>query len=1012
MTMLTAAACQAKTSSVIYSREKRAHLRRNVERYEWASKRRDAVVKAAEAACAFEDEYLWSLVPGHKTPRGLHVSKEWGCPKCGKVMLQHGNYGWLRNVHQAPWKLTCPNCKEVFPKNDFAAYYRSGLDERGLFDPERADRKLLFNTEHPNPADPLHQYGVDDGFGYKDEQGHVFRFVGFCGYWALWREIISLTNSLADGYLFTEDPRYARKAAILLDRIADVYPELDFDWWADRGFHQYRSIGGKVADNIWENGIAADFIQAYDKVYDGMEQPELVAFLAAKADRFGRQGQKRTVADIRRNIEDGILREIVKEVQAGEVRGNFGMRQQTVAIAAVVLDEEPTSRQWIEWLFQPEANSGLHQPSSGGDIHQVLYGLVDKDGMGGEAAPGYSLIWLNSLRVVANILADYPRPLPPAVNLAALPKFRQMYSAAPQLTCLGRFTPHIGDSGKTGSPGVVGVSTEMALEAFARWNDPAFAQLAWQLNGGKAEGLHGGIFDAEPEAIAARVAAAVQEAGARAPAPVNMNGYGLTVLKSGRGEHERNLWLYFGRNIGHGHRDTLNFGLFSHGMSVVSDLGYPEYTGFWPKRQGWTQNTISHNTVVVDRAKQGPSWVARQRFVHFGQEGLQAVETESPKVYPQCSLYRRTLALIDTSPEHSYVVDIFRVRGGSDHRLSFHAAEGSVTTEGLQLTAQAEGTYAGPEVPFGKYYDGPESSRYMGSGFQYLEKVRRDPAPQGPIAAEWSLVDTWKVAKQRDDVRLRYRLLNPQGEVALATGYPPLNNTNNPRSLEYLVAARTGAEGEELESVFVSVIDTFAGASPVVSARLLPVTLADGQPLPDTVTATAVEIRLTEGRTDLLVSSTNPELPLRVDGRLQFQGRLGMVRLVDGKPVRAELVDGPQLALGEAELRNPQWPLRGTVVEFDRDDRERHRLVVRCERPLPEGEALAGRWIFVENDGERDAAYEIQSVAADAQGQTVDVGSAGFIRGYADPANPEKGFVYDIAPGQPCNVITSVSRTW
>ena len=39
----------------------------------------------------------------------------------------------------------------------------------GLFEPVRADRKLLFNVDHPDPNDPLHSYGVDDGTGFGFE---------------------------------------------------------------------------------------------------------------------------------------------------------------------------------------------------------------------------------------------------------------------------------------------------------------------------------------------------------------------------------------------------------------------------------------------------------------------------------------------------------------------------------------------------------------------------------------------------------------------------------------------------------------------------------------------------------------------------------------------------------------------------------------------------------------------------------------------------------------------------
>ena len=70
------------------------------------------------------------------------------------------------------YKVTCPHCNHDFPSNDFGAYYASGLDERGYFHEELADKSLLVNTTFSDkPAD----WGVDDGHGWltgdKDSGG-------------------------------------------------------------------------------------------------------------------------------------------------------------------------------------------------------------------------------------------------------------------------------------------------------------------------------------------------------------------------------------------------------------------------------------------------------------------------------------------------------------------------------------------------------------------------------------------------------------------------------------------------------------------------------------------------------------------------------------------------------------------------------------------------------------------------------------------------------------------------
>jgi len=118
----------------------------------------------------------------------------------------------------------CPHCRELFPKNDFEKFYRSGLDERNVFDPNRADRSLLFNAEHPDPADPLHKFAVDDGEGYVDGEKR-WRFIGAYLIYGQWKKaIVDGIISLSAAYAVTGDKAYAHRAGVLFDRVADLYP--------------------------------------------------------------------------------------------------------------------------------------------------------------------------------------------------------------------------------------------------------------------------------------------------------------------------------------------------------------------------------------------------------------------------------------------------------------------------------------------------------------------------------------------------------------------------------------------------------------------------------------------------------------------------------------------------------------------------------------------------------------------------------------------------------------------
>ncbi|HEX71987.1 MAG TPA: hypothetical protein ENN65_01565, partial [Candidatus Hydrogenedentes bacterium] len=170
----TPPAALTKTKSSLYPEAVRARVRANVAGRAWAGAVRDDLVKAARPWREMSDDALWALIFGPTIERSWMVWSNGHCPACGQDVPM---YTWKIAAMERPWKVQCPHCSEIFPKNDFAAYYQSGLDAQGIFRPENADRSLLFNTEHPDAEDPLRLFGVDDGSGYV-EGGKRWRFIG------------------------------------------------------------------------------------------------------------------------------------------------------------------------------------------------------------------------------------------------------------------------------------------------------------------------------------------------------------------------------------------------------------------------------------------------------------------------------------------------------------------------------------------------------------------------------------------------------------------------------------------------------------------------------------------------------------------------------------------------------------------------------------------------------------------------------------------------------------------
>ncbi len=975
------------------------NARRNVTRFDWAADRRDTAVAKAARWVRLDDDDLWTMVTGQMIGRSTNASVEKGCPKCGQEIYRFGGQFDV-DVLADPWKIRCPSCNGRFPTNDFQAYYRSGIAEDGLFDPERADRTLLFNSSHPDPKDTKHMFAVDDGTGWTDEDGESFKLVGVYAHYGIWSEISSACQTLREAFLLTGEGIYAHKAGVLLARIADVYPEMDWSFWAQHGFFNSDGLSGRgrIFGRIWEPGLLKAFAECFDLVRTAWKDDDpLFRFLRAKQLRH-RLVEQDTEDALCTHFETHVLREGVEAILQGDIHHNEPGDQATMALLAVALNDD-CSDDRLDWIFQEGFLMG--RKPTGGHIPLLFAREIDRDGVGSEGAPGYSLGWLRwplGMRSLEMILRS--RPSYSRHRIPDFARYRQMYLAFMRVTALNRFVPSIGDSGSTGSPGLGGLDLEQCLYGFEMFGDPELAQAAFHLAEGDLSKIHGEITDPDPEAIRVRIAETVDRDGPLRLASDVMTGYGLALLRDGQGEFERTLWLYYGRNKGHGHADRLNLGLYGFGLDLLPDLGYPEHARVWPKRSGWTNHTVSHNTVLVDRSPQRGTYSGKVDFVGLS-ENVKAVSVSSPDVYPQCRSYGRCSVLVRISEEDFYVADLFRVSGGRSHHFLFHAAEGRVETAGMDLQRQAQGTYAGGDVGFGEFYDGSvvDLNGYRGSGFQYLYDVRRCPAPDPVVSVDWRVKDTWKVGPRSSaagepmmtDVHLRWSLFNPPGEVALCHGDPPQNKPGNPRRLTYGVAAHEGGDG--LDSSFLSLIDAYKGVRVVQFAEEVEVSGA----------ARSLRVHLPGGRVDTLIFGDGVS-SVEVDGRIMFDGRLGVFSEVNGAARWAVLVGGTVLGTRERSIRKPSAAWRGRV-----DACEPGRVLTSAEPP---GDSLNGGFISIRNDNERDSTYRIRDIRRE-KGQTlIDLGNVDFVRGMVDEMDYSKGFVYDFDVGAQFRVVRTCEAGW
>jgi len=1079
---------RGKSEASYMTAEKAAAARENAQKYDWAKSTAETYARKADVYVDKIDQ-LWDLVISEGLPRShsVGVSGDPDLKKCRycntNLQEEYGTYPWLQNPLNRPWQIQCPECKRLFPSNDFGSFYKLGLNEYGEFDRMRAlnahrelygdksvtepgvehsaqwkayygygnPKGFLYNKLYQEIGDKdengnykvktintgkglregetVDTWGVDDGDGYvpshsdgtpytyengvQERHPYIAEYL-FRGLWHGSGVVAAAISNCANAYFYTGDVKYGRVAAILIDRLADFYPQYDTRLHAGKvSVTTGGGYDGKLVGKIWDTSVTSSFIVSYDKVFDMYEDEYVLDYIAQKSKQYKMRYAKETPSQIRTSIEDGLLRASFEGIKAGLIKGNDGMHERTNATVAVVLDSQPETDEWLDYL------------NSTGGFQAHLVDTIDNDGQAQEASY-YNVLQLDALRTINEIFESNDKYF--YRNFANHPKYIKMHYANILLMST-YYTPQMGDSGSTADK-EHWVKTAEALSGWKLTGDPIFAQVLYLLNGNKAEGLNYGITEADPERLEKEVEDVIDEHGTLNLASEMMPHFGFAMLRYGvdntggvgatAQDTRRDVWMNYSSNSwsrgSHGHIDSLNLGMTAYGLNLLPDLGYPAYTNTSEAKQ-WTTATISHNTVVVNGESQAYASEPRGEAYHFDDDGtVSLMDVEASYVYKATDSYRRSVVNVKVDDENAYTVDFFRVLGGNEHLYSFHVQGDEVNeTAGLDFTVVEDengnyisgsqldengnykGTYVGRDAKYvkntvtgavrapvkgevlgenevlldvepGQDPYSPSSTFYttvFPRGYTWFDHIDRDTTPEDKFEVDFAIKDFKKALKVKKDISLRFTMLNASNvakganiSATIANGYPPPKEENKEiPALKYLLVK---SEGNNLDTVFTSVIEPYCDKRYLESSDELPMQVVGDVPEKAGDAHRAVKVKHVDGRVDYILWSTNNKVTYEItleDGTpLSFRGFVGVYTVQNGRCTYQFLNDGDILG----ETKGVQGAIEGTVKSFTKvTDPEgiefpfENEIVITLNSPREYTEkelaSLKNKYIYVDN---------------------------------------------------------------
>ena len=333
-----------------------------------------------------------------EVPRAFDVNR-YGCPVCGDGIKKHGMYAWIVDLKK-PFKLQCPECKNIFPDNDYAAFLKTG------------DRSKLTGKI------------VDDGRGYRKpgEKGKYW-FVAYYHHWSF--NNYNMIAPLQAAYERTGNPEFARRLLARLDRYAEYYPRYDYNKQSRYAEEVAPTYNGRILNAIWETGVSRKFAVAYLAMKPFLQ----------KGDAELEKVTGKTCKEIMQNIENNMFRVMANDIMTenGKNWGNFGMHQMALLEIAAVL-QDPAMVRWVTDFRK--ARTWFSTP-----LDYAIYCNFFGDGAPSES-PAYNHYWLNDLKKMFAALRPFGVDEEKRHPFAA-----RILRYEDKLRVCGKFTPSSGDSG-------------------------------------------------------------------------------------------------------------------------------------------------------------------------------------------------------------------------------------------------------------------------------------------------------------------------------------------------------------------------------------------------------------------------------------------------------------------------------------------------------------------------------------------------------------------------------------
>jgi hypothetical protein len=880
--------------------------RQKAESTDWGRDMKREMLKIADYWAAKSDDELFELVPVGN-PRALSVGQFYGDPLTGgkrtayQVCLERPYQFY--NPHTRSWwyngiMIKNPESGETIVFRDEGGGFPApdGFPNPGVRYMYAASYRLfILSMLMGNPyCSVLEDRSVCPETTGQDNAGAI--------------------NNLAYAYLLTGDKTYARKALILLGRIAELVPYMNGNHFS--GYYDSVQIAEPTTT---ESHWLSNYFEAADLLFEvGFElEEELGEFFASKPD-----------AENRGRTEPFTVRKAIQEM-----------------IPCIIYSAEIERRRTADWSLRwiyleiiiasyMESGKLMHSTLHEGDycLQAKVRNNFFRDGRYTYDSAFYVQMICEQVSMMANNNYRFSDPefFPSGIDMFSDPQFgiRQVIKLYTRLNS-GNLIAMFGDNATVNNFEPISQDRKKGKFAYTPVMEIIYARMtASRKDIGPVLAMYEREELEQYRKLSVRntnlknsflllsTAAEWEDyqqhraAGKPIQPSFLLQDSETSILRAGTTPHNcKHVMLYGQPTAGHAHGDKLGLWIAAYGYHLFSGAGNYPFTWLSPKYKAWEIHAAACAIVQVDGRDQEASFSRLQ--CHYEGEYLQSAGMENTEAYPGTHDERWCWLIQAPNREDAYVVDLnFLWKGGTfDYTtIGLDIPIENVRFEGLQPTdwTPMEGTMAGPGVPL-----------YSKPGYGWMKAIKKAPAD--------ALV-SWTYQYEGAGLKIHPIHDDPAGaaqrEIICALGEKGGQETGKSFWEPFVLWRDSSGNPETHRAVFAAILEPFEKSGFI--SRVLPMKL-DVVRGSSPFRPTAIEVQYASGVRDLLVSVYGEGGLVRCEDSqgilIATDAKILLLRYDGGMLLHAEALRYTTVSAGSYRRQRASPAYTGTVSAVDLDRR-------------------------------------------------------------------------------------------